>query len=171
MNLSEMSFPSPEEYGEYYQKYIDKVDDMPLMFQDQVAYVEDLIANHNDKLDIAYAPGKWTLRQLLMHIIETEMIFLYRMLRISRGDQTPLMGFDQEDFVNNTSYDHITPEVILELLKNNRAILASFVSSLTKEQSERKGTASENPLSVRAACYIIVGHFNHHKSIIETRYL
>ena len=123
------------------------------------------------KWDYAYGPGKWTLKEVLQHIIDTERVFAYRLLRISRGDKTPLPGFDENEYVNMSNARDRDPDALIDEYINVRRSTISLIDSLPNDVLLKMGTASDHPISVRALVYIIAGHEQHHLSIIRERYL
>jgi uncharacterized damage-inducible protein DinB len=121
--------------------------------------------------DLRYAPGKWSLKEVLGHINDTERIMSYRALRISRGDTTPLAGFEQDDYVRNGPFARCTlADLIEEYIAVRRATVSLF-RNLDEVAWTRRGKASENEVTVRALAYIIAGHELHHRRIVEEKYL
>jgi len=169
-----MNRPETTEFAPYYNNYISLVDgnDVLRTLAGQPAEVRALVADlSEEKGTFAYAEGKWTIKELLSHIIDGERIFSYRVLRISRGDGTPLEGFEQDDYIetsnaNNRSFDDLLEEFDLQRRSN-----MLMVNNISDEGSKRMGTASDNPVSVRALTYIMAGHVTHHINILKERYL
>ena len=127
--------PQEGEYGPYYQKYIDKVTGDPLIvLSNQIDSYTDYIHDNCDRMEYSYGEGKWNIRESLIHIIDTEQIFAYRALRISRGDKTPLAGYDQDDFINNNSFGHISPWDILEEFNHQRRATISMIKKFNESQ-------------------------------------
>jgi uncharacterized damage-inducible protein DinB len=124
-----------------------------------------------EKLEYRYAEGKWTIKDIVLHMIDTERIFAYRALRISRGDQTPLPGFNENDYVPFAFANTRSIESLLAEYESARRATISFFESLNDEQFLFMGTASDNAISVRAIGFIITGHQNHHLRVIAERYL
>lgn len=118
-----------------------------------------------------YAPDKWTIKEVLVHIIDTERIFAYRGLRIARQDFTELPGFDQDEFVLNSSANTRDFNDLISEYSSVRNATISLFKSFKDQDLLQKGTASNSPISVRALGFILIGHENHHKEIIEARYL
>ncbi len=145
--------------------------------------IKELIHNYSQPLidffksipenigDYSYANGKWTIKQLLQHLIDTERIFAYRALRFSRNDQTALAGFDEDNYAENSPVAHRSLKSMIEefiaLRKSTDLLLLSF----TEEQLKMSGTASGNYATVNALCFIIFGHLLHHQNILIERYL
>lgn len=138
----------------------------------QRAEIRSLFAGTpEEKGTFAYADGKWTLKEVLSHLIDGERIFSYRILRISRGDKTPIEGFEQNGYIemsnaNNRSFDELLDE--FDLQRSSNLLMLDNVSD---ERSQLMGTASDNPISVRALTYIMAGHIIHHIKILNERYL
>ena len=167
-----ISLPAAEEFGAYYQGYIDKVDGNPIdVLSNQIDIYTDFIKANSDRMDYSYAKGKWTIRESLIHLIDAEQIFAYRALRISRGDLTPLAGFNQDEFIRDNNFDHITPWDILEEFTHQRKATLSMIKKFTDTQINNVGVASNTNTSVRALIYIIAGHAQHHLNLFNERYL
>ncbi|MEJ1222000.1 DinB family protein [Sediminicola sp. 1XM1-17] len=162
------------EYNSYYQPYIDALGDVELMEglksgMDQ--FINEVKNIPDEKLTYAYGVGKWTVSEVLVHLIDTERIFQYRALRFYRNDRTPLPGFDQDEYVpasnaNSRSKDSI----IKEYLAVRQSTIALFETFEEKELN-RTGMASGAKMSVGAAGLIISGHQKHHLAILQNRYL
>lgn len=169
-----MNRPESTECAPYYSNYISLVDgnDVLPTLSSQPAAVRALVADlPEEKGTHAYADGKWTIKELLSHIIDGERIFSYRVLRISRGDITPIEGFEQDGYIetsnaNNRSFADLLDE--FELQRRSNMLL---VGNISDEGSRRMGTASDNPVSVRALTYVMAGHVTHHINILRERYL
>ncbi len=123
-----------------------------------------------ERWDFRYAPGKWSVKEILLHLIDSERVFAYRALCIARGEQTPLPGFEQDDYVPLSGAEGRSPESLLEEYRAVREATLSLFRHLPEESLTRIGKASDNPLSARAAAWIIAGHEVHHLRVIEERY-
>jgi hypothetical protein len=166
--------PKPDEHAPYYAKYIDLVPD------DELDVVGHLADQHHDtvgllrkakaKGDHAYAPGQWTVKEVIGHLCDTERVMAYRALRFSRGDQTDLPGFDENVYVAASNFASRTMDDLLEELWAVRAATLSLAKHLPKDSLTRQGKASGNAVSVRALLYIIAGHERHHLAILKERY-
>ena len=119
----------------------------------------------------AYAPDKWTLGESLVHVADTERVFAYRLLRIARGDVTPLPGFDQDAWVPESRAARRPLHDILTELHSVRAATLSLVASLDEQAWSQVGVASGHPISARALAWMIAGHFAHHLTLTQERYL
>ncbi len=124
-----------------------------------------------EKMNYSYAPGKWTIKDMLVHLSDTERIFVYRALRFSRGDETPLPGFEESLFAANARANDREKEDILREYSLVRESSIAFVESLSDEALDRKGLANNNLLSVRYFVNLIYGHHKHHLNILKERYL
>jgi hypothetical protein len=118
-----------------------------------------------------YAPGKWSVKEVVGHVADTERVMSYRALRFGRGDQTPLAGFEQEDFVRGASWDEIPLAALLDDLTNVRRATLSLFRGFSEAALGRQGTANGTPVTVRALAAIITGHERHHLRIVRERYL
>lgn len=167
--------PNPADYNPYYETYIRLVPDGqdPLaQLRQQSAALTTLLADLTDEqAHFRYAPGKWSIKEALVHIIDTERIFAYRTLRIARGDQTPLPGFEQNDYVPASGADARPLADIWREYHAVRAATLALFESLPVDAVARVGTASDSPTSVRALAYMLPGHEAHHMMIFRERYL
>lgn len=164
-----------DEYAVYYGTYIDNVSDeyslveeLEISVHRLIKFVQDIPL---DKFDYRYAEGKWTIKDILLHLIDAERIFAYRALRFARNDKTDLPGFDENDYVNAA---HANDRNIMSLLTELSAVRHSTLllfKSFSDEELLRKGTANNNSMSVRALGFTIIGHQNHHQRIFKERYL
>ena len=168
-----MNRPKPQEFAPYYQGYIDTVDDDVIdELETQASAFADFInAIPQGKGDFAYAEGKWTVKELLGHVIDTERIMTYRALRFSRDDQTPVPGFEEDFYVQNAHFQDRTLESLAQEFNLLRRANLHFFRSLTEEEIDRSGTANGKSMSVRALLFVIAGHVNHHRRILAERYL
>ena len=162
------------EYSSFNATYIKALDDVNLLeeleisLHDFIKFVQNIPM---DKFDYRYAEGKWTIKDIIQHIIDAERIFAYRALRISRNDQTPLPGFEENDYVASTN---AISRSIQELLTEFSAVRHSnllLFKSFSEEQLTRVGVASNHTVSVRALGFLILGHQKHHQRVFEERYL
>lgn len=171
MNSNEL----PEnEYSAFTSTYIKAIENVELIeeleisLHDFIKFVQNIPL---DKFDYRYAEGKWTIKEIIQHIIDAERIFGYRALRISRNDQTPLAGFEENDYVKNTNGNgRSIQELLTEFSAVRHANLLLF-KSFSKEQLTRMGIASEHGISVRALGFLIIGHLKHHQRVFQERYL
>jgi hypothetical protein len=169
-----MTKPEANEYAEYYDKYVSLVPDGNIN-QTLAAQTEDtlkLLRSIPEAKGLhAYAPGKWTIKQAIGHVTDTERIFAYRALCVGRGDQTPLPGFEQNDYVSSTDFNARTlTDLIDEFVVVRQATLHLF-KHFSDAEWRRIGTASDNPVSARALAYTIAGHELYHNALLRERYL
>ena len=169
-----MSRPEKNEYGESYAGYISLVpeEDILTAITSQANEFQELAASiPEEKGAYRYTEGKWTIKELLGHINDGERIFAYRALRIARGDQTPLSGFEQDDYIETGRFNERTVgDLIEEFILLRRSNIKLF-KNIEDAAWLRMGTASDNPISVRAVAYIMTGHVRHHLNILRSRYL
>lgn len=162
------------EYNPFYQTYINKAQNVELKqgLRESFAYVfEFLNAIPEHKLEFRYAENKWTIKEVIQHVIDAERIFSYRALRIARQDQTPLPGFEENNYVPASFANNRSRAELLADYKAVRQATLSLFDSFTNDMLLQKGTASNSPISVRALGFITIGHENHHCQIIKERYL
>lgn len=165
----------PKEYDEYYQRYIDKLSDeteLRQRFQDGKKIVVDFFKSiPTEKLAYRYQPQKWTIKEILQHLIDTERIFMYRCFRIARKDTTALAGYDQNIYIepsgaNDKSLDDLLNEFIIS--RNNSIVL---LNSMSDENLQFIGKSNGGNMSARAAAFTIIGHDVWHLEVIKEKYL
>jgi uncharacterized damage-inducible protein DinB len=160
---------------DFYQRYINLVPDdgnLLIHLEDICSETEELIHPlSEEKMNYRYAPGKWTIKDMLVHMSDTERVFVYRALRFSRGDQTDLPGFEESLFAEYARANEREKEDILREFSLVREASIAFVESLSDEALGRKGRASEHPVSVRLLVNLLYGHHKHHLNILRERYL
>ena len=165
--------PEVNEYAPYYGRYISLVGEGNILatLDSQRREMMLLLSCRNDaEGDFRYAPNKWTAKEVLGHVCDTERIFAYRALRIARGDRTPLASFEQDDYIRNSPFaNRPLSELIEDYIAVRRATLTLF-RNLEDEAWKRRGTASNNEVSVRALAYMIAGHELHHRRILQEKY-
>ena len=168
-----MKRPEHTEYAEFYAGYVSKVPgtDVVSVLESQRVQMLQLFAGRSERDgSFRYAPGKWTVKEVLGHITDAERIFTYRAMRIARGDQTPLPGFKQDDFVQNGEFGKRTLAGLVEEFAVVRTASLALFRSFQEEAWPRRGVASEEEVSVRAQAFITAGHQIHHRLILEERY-
>ena len=162
------------EYSQFNATYINALDNVELLeeleisLHDFIRFVQNIPM---DKFDYRYAEGKWTIKDIIQHIIDAERIFGYRALRISRNDQTPLPGFEENNYVENTDANSRSIQGLLTELSALRHSNLLMFKSFTEEQLTRMGTASNHSISVRALGFLIIGHQKPHQKVFQERYL
>ncbi|MGB8010359.1 MAG: DinB family protein [Terriglobales bacterium] len=166
--------PQPGESAPYYDRYIALVpgNDILAAFDDQRRQTLLLLSGRTEADgDLRYAPDKWSLKEVLGHINDTERVMAYRALRIARADATPLAGFEQDDYVRNGPFARCKlADLIEDYIAVRRATITLF-RNLDEPAFARRGVASNNEVTVRALAFIIAGHELHHRRIIEEKYL
>ena len=166
--------PLPTEYPAFFGKYIALVpsEHVHELSNSYGKIIHNFYQNLPDeKADYAYAEGKWTLKQVLQHVIDTERIFMYRLLRFLRQDATPLSPFDENSYATAADVSHKTLADLKLEFAQLRASTNSLIDGTKAETFSFIGTAGGKPCSARAVAYIPFGHAMHHKNIVEERYL
>ncbi|HEX3868748.1 MAG TPA: DinB family protein, partial [Gemmatimonadaceae bacterium] len=166
--------PAADEHDPYYTKYIERVPDGDLVaiFRDQLVDTSALLRSvPAERANFAYAPGKWSVKQVVGHVADTERVMAYRALRFARNDSTELAGFDENAFVRNGNFADRTLGGLVEELQVVRSATIHLAKHLDVESLERRGSANGSPVSVRALLYIIAGHERHHALLLRERYL
>ncbi len=166
--------PQPSDYAPFFEKYVCLVPDgdiVELLVQAKADVTTLLQFLPPDKWDYRYAEGKWSIRELILHMIDTERIFSYRALRIARNDQTPLSGFEQDEYVpfsnaNNRSWESLIQEYVAV-----REASIQLFKNFTPEMWQHTGTASSRNISVLALAFLTVGHEQHHLNVLKDKYL
>jgi len=158
----------------FYKNYVKQIDEPDMLQALRISghRMQELVHSIPDnKADVAYAPGKWTVRELLCHIMDAERIFCYRALRFARNDKTPLSGFEENDYAPQANAAGRSLQKIASEMSHLRASTIDLFESFTPEMLTRKGTANKNEISVMAIGFIISGHETHHRKILQERYL
>jgi len=171
-----MSFlrPAADEFAPYYATYVSKVADADILdvLREQGEVFRGLLARVPDEKRLfAYAEGKWTLAEAIQHISDTERVFAYRALRVARGDIISLPGFDQDNWIPTSEANARSLQSLVEEFTAIRAASVALFAGLPASAWDRRGTASNNPVSVRGQAFILAGHALHHEGIIRERYL
>jgi len=164
--------PQPEEHAEYYAKYIKLVGDDALgALRSQSASTPRLLSGLSEAQAMhRYAPGKWSVKEVVGHMIDGERVFSYRALRVARADTTPLPGFDENAWVPAAHFDRRPMPDLVADYQTVRAATVALFSSFEEEALVRMGTANDQPISVRALAHMIAGHELHHVAILRERY-
>lgn len=173
--MSTLSIPRPlaDESIPYYQGYIAKVpgENLGEQLTEQLQELEQLFETVTDRAALArYADGKWSIKEVIGHLSDTERIFSYRLLRIARGDATPLPGYDENAYVPAADFDRRPLALLLAELRAIRLSTIAMMEGLPPESWTRRGVANGKPISARALAYIIVGHVTHHLGTLRDRY-
>jgi uncharacterized damage-inducible protein DinB len=173
MSTVTITRPAQDESVGYYHRYIDQVtdDDIAGQLGGQLREVEKLFENVTDRdASARYAPGKWSIKEILGHLSDVERIFGYRLLRIARGDTTPMAGFDENAYVPTGRFDERPLPMLLAEFRAVRQSTAALIEGLPAEAWERRGVANNQSISARALAYVIVGHVTHHLRVLQERY-
>lgn len=166
--------PAEGELPEFFARYVGRVPDGDIArtLEAQLAGTLALVRDLSDDAALhRYAPGKWSIKEVLGHVADTERVFSYRLLRFARGDDTPLPGFDENDWVPAGRFDDRPLAEITDELRAVRAATVTLLRGLPADALDRVGTASGVPLSGRSIAWIIAGHELHHRHILAERYL
>lgn len=166
---------SENEYSIFNATYIKAASGVENLFEELeiclhefIRFVQDIPM---DKFEYRYTEGKWSIKEIIQHLIDAERVFAYRALRISRNDKTPLSGFDENDYVVNTNANDRHLQSLLTEMAIVRQSTLSLFKSFSEEQLIRIGIASNSEISVRAIGFLIIGHQKHHQNIFKERYL
>ena len=158
----------------FYKNYVKQIEESDLLQALRISghRTQELIhAIPEVKSDFKYAPEKWTVREVLCHMIDAERIFAYRALRFARNDKTPLAGFEEKDYAPEANAANRSVKRIADEMRHLRVSTIDMFESFSEEMMHRKGEANRNELSVAAIGFIIAGHETHHRHILIDRYL
>lgn len=165
--------PQPGDYNAYYETYISLVkgDDVLAALESNYKNTQHFLKSiPEENGDYRYASGKWSVKQVIMHMSDTERVFAYRALRIARADTTPLPGYDENIWAENYAAEKRTLSDVVEEFLSLRQSTIHLVKSFDEKMFLRKGTANNNPASVIALVYVIAGHELHHLNVLKERY-
>lgn len=166
--------PAPDEHAPFYARYIARVPDGDIVhhLEEQIVETLGLLESlPEEKAGHRYAPGKWSIREVVGHLCDAERVFAYRAMRFARADATPLPGFDEQAFVANAAFDTRSLHSLAEELETVRWATIAFFDALEAEAWPRRGVANDYPMTVRALAWTAAGHELHHREILRTRYL
>jgi hypothetical protein len=169
-----LAWPATDEYLAYYGKYLEYLPrdvDVMRALTSQLDSLPSLLERAGEhRASYRYADGKWTVREVVGHLADAERVFAYRMLRIGRGDETPLAGFDENAYVPAAQFERRSlADVSSDWAATRRATIA-LASGFAPEAWTRRGTANDATISARALLYIVAGHTEHHTSLLKSRY-
>jgi len=175
MNAPHLSTrPGADEYATYYARYLERVPPGDIVRTLEVGGREMAALLGSDfaraRADYRYAEGKWSVKEVLGHVVDAERVFAYRMLRFGRGDTTPLPGFDQDVYVPAGEFDARSLASVLDEYLAVRSATLQLVHGLPESAWTRRAEASGFVMSVRALAHVIAGHELHHRAILEQRY-
>jgi DinB superfamily len=173
MRITASGRPDASEYAPFYGRYISLIDGdniLKVLDQQRRDIVLLLSGRSEDDGELRYAPGKWSVKEVLGHVNDTERIHSYRALRISRNDHTPLPGFEQDDYVREAPFAKLKLSDLIEDFIAVRRATLSLLRGLDEAAWLRRGIANKNEISVRAIAYTMAGHELHHRRILEEKY-
>lgn len=166
--------PAPDEFDAFYASYIARVPTVSDAVRQLAAQGDDLArvlaAVPEAQAGFRYAAGKWSIREVLCHVCDAERVFAYRLLRIGRGDGTPLAGFDEDAYARAAEGDRRMQADVVDEWRSVRGATSSLVGGLPGAAWTRRGVANHKPVSGRALVYIILGHVEHHRHVFAERY-
>jgi hypothetical protein len=171
--MNTFSLPQKGEYPSYFETYILKIDDTDYSGQilRQVNELREFfIAKDAEWSSKPYADGKWTPKEVLGHVIDTERIMTFRALCIARGEEKPLPGFDQDLYVNAGMFNQVSVDLLLKDFEAQRISLLTLIQTMNEKVLDSIGNANGKPITPRALLWIIVGHFIHHFDILKEKY-
>lgn len=173
--------PAPGEHAPYASTYVEATarelarrgdNDLIALLEEQPSRLAGMFERQDPSLaSFAYAPGKWTLAEAIVHVSDAERVFSYRLLRIARNDPTPLPGYEQDDWVPESRATGRSIENVLDEFMAVRSSTLALIRSLDELALTRTGTAGKHPTSARALVWIIAGHLAHHMRVVSERYL
>lgn len=165
--------PQPDEFAPFYARYIARVteEDVLTALEVQTRDLADVFGHMSEEqASYRYAPDKWSVKQVMGHLTDAERVFSYRAVAFARGDETSLPGFDENTYVANGGFDaRPFASLAAELAAVRQATIAAY-RGFSDEAWQRRGTANDSPISVRALAYITVGHARHHLNVLRERY-
>jgi len=162
------------EYASYYKPYLEDVEEgdiASLMIKDLEEQLMLLESIKEEKYQYSYQTGKWSIAELILHVIDSESVFAYRSLSIARNDKTDLPGFDQDEWAKNSNANTLSKNIIIGLFKTCRNHSIALYKSYQKEKLLNIGSANNVSFSVRSLAYIIIGHNRHHFNVLKDHYL
>lgn len=174
MSTATISRPAPSDYPPYFATYIDKVPDgdiLELLHNQIQNTVHTLSRVKEADAGFRYAPGKWSIREVVGHVVDTERIFVYRAVCFARGETQPLPGFDENTYAANSGADAKPLKEHLAEFQTQRAATLSFLRGVPADALTRRGTANNKEYVMRAIPFIIAGHERHHMGVLADRYL
>ena len=166
--------PATDEYAPYYGRYVDQAPpgDVLEMLEQGRRETHQLLGSLSEtKATHCYAPGKWSIKGVVGHVTDAERVFAFRALWFARGDASPLPGWEQDDWFRVSGFDALTLQDLLAGYDAQRDATLTLFRSLPADAWSRRGTASGNPVTVRALAWIAAGHERHHLNILRERYL
>ena len=175
MEQVQMRRPEATEYAPYHSLYVDQVPDVSdvrELIGRQMDAIEELLSGLSpERWDYRYAEGKWSVREILGHLLDAEWVFAHRAIWIARGIPGALVGFEQDDFLAAGHYGSREPAELLAEFRNLRSASQAQFGAFRREQLDLRGEVSGSLITVRAILYILAGHFHHHVEVLKSRYL
>jgi hypothetical protein len=174
MSQAVVAKPQTNEYAAYYEKYVSLVPDGDIveLLEQQLEKTLALLGGlSEEKGNYRYAPDKWSVKELVGHISDTERIFAYRLLRFARNDKNALAGFEQDGYIENANFDSCRLSDLVREFEYIRKSSIALLYHLPEDAWMRSGNASDNEVTVRALAYILAGHELHHLNVLSERYL
>lgn len=167
-----VSRPAPDEIPDFFKGYVASVDegDGVAALERQQSAITAIARLTPEQAAHRYADGKWTVRELVGHMMDGERIFIYRLLRIARGDKTPLPAFDENEYAKTSNADARSPADLAAEMATIRTSAISLAQSLDEQALSRRGIVRAGEISARAQLFVIAGHFQHHLNILRDRY-
>jgi hypothetical protein len=165
--------PQSDEHDPYYCRYISLVPEGDILatLRSQIADTQALLKKTGEERgNFRYAPGKWSVKEVVGHLSDAERVFGYRALRIARNDQTPIEGFEQDDYIRFGPFAHRSLAELLEEYTTVRQSSLCLFNQLDQEAWSRRGTANKATISVRAIAFVLAGHELHHRRILKDKY-
>ncbi len=173
--MKTITHPTAEEYAEYYDGYVQRAiarKDVLAALSSQIDEIRSALGNLTDKQALFRdAPKEWSIKEVIGHLNDTERVFSYRLVRVSRNDQAPMAGFDQDDYVREAGFDNYSLEDLISEFEHLRRANIITINNMPEEYAARLGNASGFPVSARALIYMIVGHVEHHMASLHEKYL
>lgn len=169
-----MNHPNPNEYPSYYEPYINLVKDENIIrvLEEQILTMQNILSEvPEEKENFTYAEGKWTMKEVIGHVIDTERIFAYRALRFARQDKTPLPGFDQDIYVPAGNFNKRTLYDLAHEFGIVRESNLIMFRNFDEKAWNSSGSANEKEISVKAIAYVMAGHALHHMNVIRSKYI
>jgi hypothetical protein len=174
MSSAVVAKPQTNEYAAYYEKYVSLVPEGNIidLLEQQLDKTLALLGGLTEEQgNYRYAPDKWSIKELVGHVSDTERIFAYRLLRFARNDKNGLAGFEQDDYIVNAEFDSCRLSDLVKEFEYVRRSSLALLRHLPQAAWQRQGVASDNEVSVRALAYILAGHELHHLKVLSERYL
>ena len=165
--------PKPSEYNAYYDRYISLIpgSDIVATLASQLPKTVNLLSAHGERDgELRYAPEKWSVKEVVGHMSDTERIMAYRAMRFARNDRTPIEGYEQDDYIRGGPYAELSLADLVEEFRSVRAATLALFRNLRASDWTRRGIANKNEISVRALAYVIGGHELHHRHLLEEKY-